>query len=104
MFTAFPERTYGIPGDYYFKFQFPVGMLGTLFDSLSFFVALFIIRCALHARKNNEGVTHLSLDLVIAILVTFWVLIVFSFSGWIVHLLEPTQQVSTTQQDLVSRS
>ncbi len=105
MFTAFPERTYGIPGDYYFKFQFPVGILGALFDSLSFFVTLFIIRRALHARKNLEYVTHLSLDLVIAILATFWVLFVFSFSGWIVQLFEPVQLMEKGgPQDLVSRS
>ncbi len=107
MFTAFPELTHGIPGAYYFNVQFPVGILGALFDSLSFFVTLYIIRRALLASKNLEYVTHLSLDLVIAILATFWVLFVFSFSGWIVHLLEPAQlalKVPLVQNDLVCRN
>ncbi len=92
MFTAFPELTHGAAGDYYFKVQFPVGILGALFDSASFFVTLLIIRRALRTTRNMEYVTHLSLDLVIAILATFWVLFVFSFSGWIVHLWDPIQQ------------
>ncbi len=107
MFTAFPELTHGISGVYYFKVQFPVVILGALFDSLSFFVTLLIIRRALHASKNLEYITHLSLDLVIAILAIFWVLFVFSFSGWIVHLLVPAQLVQKTplvQNDLVRRN
>ena len=54
LFTAFPELTRGIPGQHYFKVQFPVGFLGALFDSLSFFVTVLIIRHALGARKNLE--------------------------------------------------
>ncbi len=92
MFTAFPELTRGSIGQHYFKVQFPVGFLGALFDSLSFFVTIFIIRRAIHAKENMEYITHLSLDLVIAILATFWVLFVFSFSGWIVHLWDSIQQ------------
>ncbi len=92
MFTAFPELTRGIPGQHYFKVQFPVGFLGALFDSLSFFVTLLIIRHALGAKKNLEYISHLSLDLVIAVLATFWVLYVFSFAGWLVHLFESARQ------------
>ncbi len=92
MFTAFPELTRGIPGQHYFKVQFPVGFLGALFDSLSFFVTILIIRHALGARKNLEYVSHLSLDLIIAVLATFWVLYVFSFSGWLIHLFESVRQ------------
>lgn len=92
LFTAFPELTYGSAGYHYFKVQFPVGFLGALFDSLSFFVTIFIIRRALRAQKNMEYISHLSLDLVIALLATFWVLFVFSFAGWLVHLIESVHQ------------
>ena len=92
MFTAFPDLTRGIAGQHYFKVQFPVGLLGALFDSLSFFVTLYIIRRALTAEKDLEYVSHLSLDLVIALLATFWVLYVFSFAGWLVHLFESVRQ------------
>lgn len=98
MFTAFPELTRGSAGQYYFKVQFPVGLLGALFDSLSFFVTIFIIRRALRAQKTMEYISHLSLDLVIAVLATFWVLFVFSFSGWIIHLLD------SIHQDLADRN
>lgn len=99
MFTAFPELTRGSAGLHYFKVQFPVGFLGALFDSLSFFVTIFIIRRAIHAKKNREYVAHLSLDLVIAILATFWVLFVFSFSGWIVHWWDSIQQDLSGRND-----
>jgi len=98
LFTAFPELTRGDYGSHYFKVQFPVGFLGALFDSLSFFVTIFIIRRALRAKKNLEYVSHLLLDLVIAVLATFWVLFVFSFAGWLIHMLE------SVQQDLAGRN
>ncbi len=89
--------------------KYYVLLMGNVYglDSLSFFVTLLIIRRALHASKNLEYITHLSLDLVIAILAIFWVLFVFSFSGWIVHLLGPAQLVQKTplvQNDLVRRN
>ena len=88
MFTAFPSYMHGSSGYHYFKMQFPVGLLGALFDSLSFFVTVFIIRRALRSQNSAEYVAHLSLDIVIAVLATFWVLFVFSFSGWLVSLIE----------------
>lgn len=84
MVTAFPW----LLNWYYFKIQFPVGILGALFDSLSFFVTVYIIRRALRTRNALEYVGHLSIDLVIAILATFWVVYVFSISGWIISLFE----------------
>ncbi len=66
-----------------------------------FFVTIFIIRHAIHAERDVQYITHLSLDLVIAILATFWVVFVFSFSGWIVQFWEPIQHV---HQDLVNRN
>ena len=93
MYTAFPELTRGSAGVYYYKVQFPVGILGALFDSLSFFVTIFIIRHALCSKKDIQYVAHLSLDLIIAILATFWVVFVFSFSGWLVNLVSLTPQV-----------
>ena len=88
MFTAYPWLTRGPAGAENFKIQFPVGILGALFDTMSFFVTVYIVRRALRARRNWEYVAHLSLDLVIAVLATFWVLFVFSFSGWLISLWE----------------
>ena len=93
MFTAFPKLTHGSAGAYYFKIQFPVGFLGALFDSLSFFVTIYIIRHALRTEKDIQYVAHLSLDLIIAILATFWVVFVFSFSGWFIDLMSDTPQI-----------
>ena len=89
MLTAFPNHLHGQEGLHYFKIQFPVGLLGALFDSLSFFATVFIIRRALRSRSSLVYVSHLSVDLVIAVLATFWVLFVFIISGWLIHLLTP---------------
>lgn len=93
LITAFPEYLYGHQGWHYFKVQFPVGFLGAVFDSLSFFVTVAIIRRALRTRSSAEYLAHLSLDLVIAVLATFWVLFVFIISGWLIHALTPTPPV-----------
>ena len=92
MVTAFPELVFGTTFNYYFKVQFPVGILGALFDSLSFFVTIYIIRRALKTKENFEFITHLSIDFIIAILATFWILFVFIISGWIVGFFETLEQ------------
>jgi len=104
MFTAFPELTHGRAGIHYFKIQFPVGFLGALFDSLSFFVTIFIIRHALRTEKGIQYVAHLSLDLVIAILATFWVLFVFSFSGWLINLMDAKPLIDAKLEVLAKRN
>ena len=97
MMTAYPDLMQSEGASYYFKIQFPVGILGAFFDSLSFFVTIVIIRRALVSRNNTEYVAHLSLDLVIAVIATFWVLFVFSFSGWIINLFELSRRTLSTR-------
>jgi len=92
MYTAFPWLTYGGAGIYYTKVQYPVGFLGALFDSLSFFVTILIIRRAIRSQSTAEYVGHLSIDFVIAVLATFWVLFVFTISGWIINYIDATPQ------------
>ncbi|MFQ5713298.1 MAG: hypothetical protein ACE5GU_04645 [Candidatus Scalinduaceae bacterium] len=99
MFTAFPQYIHGSEGTHYFLLQFPVGFLGAIFDSLSFFVTIFIIRRALNSRSSSEYIAHLSLDLVIAIVATCWVLFVFSFSGWIIGLFEPNPELLSVRNE-----
>ena len=88
MVTAFPSLVFGKTFGYYFKVQFPVGILGALFDSLSFFVTIFIVRRALLTVSTKIYIAHLSIDLVIAVLATFWVILVFIISGWAVSFIE----------------
>ena len=92
MVTAFPSLVFGKTFGYYFKVQFPVGILGALFDSLSFFVTIFIVRRALLTVSTKIYIAHLSIDLVIAVLATFWVILVFIISGWIVSFFETLGQ------------
>jgi hypothetical protein len=89
MVAVFP----GLINWHYFKVQFPVGVLGAVFDSLSFFVTIVIVRRALRTRSTHEYIAHLSCDLVLAVLATFWVVYVFSISGWLINLLESRPQV-----------
>lgn len=87
MLTAFPEVAFGPRRVHYFWMQFPVGILGAVFDSLSLIVTVFMVRCALASTSNSSYVMHLSIDIGIAVLATFWVLFVFSASGWMISLL-----------------
>ena len=102
MFTAFSEYIYSYAAWHYFKVSFPVGFLGAVFDSLSFFVTIYIIRRALKSRSTTEYLSHLSIDLFIAILATFWVLFVFIISGWLIHALTPAPPVHG-EENLVTR-
>ena len=92
MVTAFPSLVFGKTFSYYFKVQFPVGILGALFDSLSFFITIFIVRRALLTVSTKIYIAHLSIDLVIAVLATFWVILVFIISGWAVSFIETLGQ------------
>ena len=88
IYTAFPYYMMTHEASHYVKLQIPVGIFGALFDSLSFFATIWIIRRALASTKTSEYVFHLSLDLIIAVLATFWVLFVFTFGGWMISLWE----------------
>jgi hypothetical protein len=99
MFTAFPQYIHGIEGTHYFLLQFPVGFLGAIFDSFSFFVTIFIIRRALNCVSSSEYIAHLSLDLVIALFATCWVLFVFSFSGWLICLFETNPELLSVRNE-----
>ena len=92
IYTAFPQYMMTHEASHYIKLQIPVGIFGALFDSLSFFITIWIIRRALASTKTSEYVFHLSLDLVIAFLATLWVLFVFTFGGWIISLWESTPE------------
>jgi hypothetical protein len=108
MVTAFPEVAFGPERAHYFMVQFPVGILGAFFDSLSLFVTIYMVRRALSASSSASYVGHLSVDLGIAALATFWVLFVFSVSGWIVGVLgtapESLLARNTAYQDRLARA
>jgi len=82
---AFPELLRGDLAGYYFKIQFPVATLGAVFDSLSFFVTLHVVRRALQSPSTSRFIGHLAIDLLIAALATLWVLFVFAFSSWLIR-------------------
>ncbi len=85
--TAFPEIISGADLTHYSKVQIPVAILGGMFDSLSLYITLLVVRNALRSRSNFSYISHLSIDALIAIAATFWVLFVFSISAWIVSFI-----------------
>ncbi len=88
MLTAYPNHVFGSEKVHYFLIQFPVGFLGALFDSLSFFVTVYIAKKALKTTSVTNYIAHLSIDLIIAIIATWWVLVVFSVSGWLISFVQ----------------
>ena len=53
IYTAFPFYMETHEASHYVKLQVPVGFFGALFDSLSFFVTIWIIKRALAAQKTS---------------------------------------------------
>ncbi len=90
--TAYPEEFAGGERFEYLLMQFPVGFLGAMFDSFSFFITVWIARRALKTTSLPSYIAHLSIDVLIAIVATFWVLMVFSVSGWLVGMLQHSSQ------------
>jgi hypothetical protein len=105
--TAFPERAFGSLGRAQwvsdFILQFPVGFLGALFDSLSFFVTILIIRQALNASTTTGYIVHLSIDLIIAVGATFWVIFVFWVSGLLLDLHDLAAGDMATSADILAQ-
>ncbi|MGD1898363.1 MAG: hypothetical protein ACFB16_15585 [Phormidesmis sp.] len=91
--TAYPQEL-AVSGERweYMLMQFPVGFLGALFDSISFFITVWIARRALKTTSLPSYIAHLSIDVLIAIVATFWVLMVFSVSGWLVGMLQQSSE------------
>ena len=87
LLTTYPQFLVGPKADEYVLMGFPVAVLGALFDSLSLLVTLYIVRRALSSTSNLSYLGYLSVDLVIAVLATFWVLFAFMVSGWVVSLI-----------------
>ena len=87
LISAFPHLVFGDALTHYAKIQLPVGLLGALFDSLSFFVTIRLVQRAVASSGAIRFLAHLSIDLVIAFAATWWVLFVFVVSGWMVNLL-----------------
>lgn len=100
LLTAYPEEAFGDERMHYFLLQFPVGILGALFDSLSFFITVAIAKRALKTTSLGSYIAHLSVDIVIAIVATWWVLFVFSISGWLISFIQhsPESLVSRTDE------
>lgn len=93
IFTAYPEEMLR-QGErtHYFLVQFFVGFLGALFDSLSFFITVYIARKALYTTSTKSYIAHLSIDLIIAIVATWWVIFVFTISGWLVSFVQQSPE------------
>ncbi|MFP6734342.1 MAG: hypothetical protein VB959_10915 [Rhodospirillales bacterium] len=87
LLTTYPNLPTGPKAEEYVLMGFPVAVLGAVFDSLSLLVTLYIVRRALSSSSNLSYLGYLSVDLAIAVLATFWVLLAFMVSGWIVSLV-----------------
>lgn len=98
--TAYPHEALGPERAHYFLLQFPVGILGALFDSLSFFITVWIAKRALKTTSVRSYLAHLSIDLAIAIIATWWVLFVFSISGWLISFMQQSPESLVTRTEV----
>lgn len=87
LLTTYPNLLVGPKAEEYVLIGFPVAILGAVFDSLSLLVTLVIIKRALASTNNFSYLGYLSIDLLIAVLATFWVLFAFMVSGWLVSFV-----------------
>ena len=100
LITAFSGHITSNKSDEYILIGFPASFLGALFDSFSLVVTLYIVKKALSSNSNLRYVAFLSVDLVIAVLATFWVLFAFVASGWIVGVVLDRPETFASRSDL----
>jgi len=84
LLTAFPRQVFGVKAQEFILMGFPVSLLGGAFDSLSLLVTILIIKRAIVSQNNLSYILYLSIDFLIAIVASLWVLLVFIVSGWVV--------------------
>ncbi len=82
--------------------QQAVAILGGLFDSLSFFLTVYLVGRAARTRYGLNFAGILSIDLVIAAVATAWVLLVVMLASWAIGppeetAMRPAQQVVATE-------
>ncbi|MFV1849640.1 MAG: hypothetical protein ACFHHU_15935 [Porticoccaceae bacterium] len=100
LLTTYPHLLNTWKGDEYILMGFPVAVMGAMFDALSFYVTVEIIRRALVSKGNIQFVSYLSVDILIAIVATFWVLFAFVASGWLVSQFLDRPETMTYRTDL----
>jgi hypothetical protein len=98
--TAYPNLLFSDKAEEYVLIGFPVAIFGAVFDSLSLLVTLYIVRRAIASNSNLNFFGYLSIDLLIAVLATFWVLFVFIVSGWLVDLVLTQSETLTDRRHL----
>jgi hypothetical protein len=87
LLTTYPHLLATRKADEYILMGFPVSFLGAMFDLFSLFVTFFIIQKALSSKTDFRFVAYLSVDLMIAVLASFWVLFSFVASGFLVSFI-----------------
>lgn len=85
--TAFPQYLSGDKATEYMLMSFPVGIMGATFDTISMFITLWLIKCALRTFSTFNFLAYIIIDFIIAFFATFWILFAFIASGWIVNLI-----------------
>ena len=87
LLTAYPQHVFGVKAEEYVLMGFPVALFGAVFDCLSLLVTIFVIKRALLSENNLSYILYLSIDFLIAIVASLWVLFVFMISGWVVSYI-----------------
>lgn len=98
--TAYPQYLTGSKAMEYRLMSIPVGLMGAIFDTLSLFITVWMIRRAIKTKHLTIYFTYLSIDFVIAIIATFWVLFAFIASGWVVNLVLENPETFNQRTDL----
>lgn len=89
LLTAYPERLHGMKAVEYTMTGVPVSLLGAVFDVVTLGIIIWAVNRALATRSNAMFLAYLSVDFIIAIVATFWVLFAFYVSGWLVAQVLP---------------
>ncbi|MDH3700338.1 MAG: hypothetical protein OEU46_03410 [Alphaproteobacteria bacterium] len=100
LLTTYPNLLLSHKALEYVLTGFPVSVLGAVFDCLSLLVTVYIVRRAIASNSNTKYISYLSVDLLIAVVASMWVLLVFMVSGWVVSLILQNPETMASRTDL----
>jgi hypothetical protein len=89
LLTAYPERLHGMKAVEYTMTGIPVSLLGAVFDIVTLGIIIWAVNRALATRNNLVFLAYLSVDFIIAVVATLWVVFAFYVSGWLVAQVLP---------------
>lgn len=103
LYIVFNELLYTKKAIEYKYMSIPVASMGALFDYASLWITIKLARIAVKSKRNRVYILVISIDIITAILATFWILFAFISAGWIINLVLDNPETFNQRTELYEK-